>query len=232
MRQTLMILMFLFPGAVLAGGSASGSVTGKVVFTGFNPGKGADVPTLDKHACGSEPIPDKGKMIGENGEMGFAVVTLKPTHGTLASRLDKTVKVDQRGIEFLPFTVVAPPDGTLEVSNNDKAFHNVHLKQGGTILNIAQPMGSATLKRSIASWKKTGPIRMECDLHYWMKGWVFVTSDPIATVTDATGAFAFENLPPGDYTATIWHSLLLEARTQSVTIQEGKNELTLTVSDL
>lgn len=39
-------------------------------------------------------------------------------------------------------------------------------------------------------------IRVQCDVHAGTQGWLFVTDHP-ATVTDATGAFKLENVPPG-----------------------------------
>jgi hypothetical protein len=39
---------------------------------------------------------------------------------------------------------------------------------------------------------------------YWMRAYLFVDDHPYYTRTDSKGRFAFENVPPGDYSAVLW----------------------------
>ena len=38
-------------------------------------------------------------------------------------------------------------------------------------------------------------VRITCDLHSWMVGWVVVAAHPFYAITGADGQFAFDNLP-------------------------------------
>ena len=51
-------------------------------------------------------------------------------------------------------------------------------------------------------------VRINCDLHSWMVGWVVVAAHPFYAVTGADGQFSFNNLPPGQYKLQIWHERL------------------------
>ena len=51
-------------------------------------------------------------------------------------------------------------------------------------------------------------MRINCDLHSWMVGWVVVAAHPYYAITGADGQFAFDNLPPGQYKLQIWHERL------------------------
>ena len=50
-----------------------------------------------------------------------------------------------------------------------------------------------------------------------MSGVVAVLDNPYFAVTDATGSFSLEQVPPGTYTIAAWHERLGE-KVQSVTI--------------
>jgi hypothetical protein len=60
-------------------------------------------------------------------------------------------------------------------------------------------------------------VRINCDLHSWMAGWVVVAAHPYYAITGADGQFAFDNLPPGQYNLQVWHERLGTTRA-SVTI--------------
>ena len=52
------------------------------------------------------------------------------------------------------------------------------------------------------------PVMVACDLHPWMKAWVHVTGASHFAVTDASGSFALEGVPPGTYRMKVWHEAL------------------------
>jgi uncharacterized protein (DUF2141 family) len=48
-------------------------------------------------------------------------------------------------------------------------------------------------------------MRVRCDFHPWMIGWVGVVAHPFFQVTGADGAFELNGLPPGEYAIEAWH---------------------------
>jgi hypothetical protein len=63
-------------------------------------------------------------------------------------------------------------------------------------------------------------LRVDCDLHSWMRGWVVVTEHPYYALTNEEGHFAFDNVPPGKYTLQVWQETL-GAVSQEVTVTKG-----------
>jgi hypothetical protein len=68
---------------------------------------------------------------------------------------------------------------------------------------------------------KTGTVRVDCDAHGWMEGWVFVRDNPYYAVTGADGKFVIADVPPGTYKLVVMqpYSKLIE---QSVTVGGDK----------
>jgi len=43
------------------------------------------------------------------------------------------------------------------------------------------------------------PVELSCDIHPWMRGWVYVFDSPLFSVTDAQGRFRIGPVSPGAY---------------------------------
>jgi hypothetical protein len=52
--------------------------------------------------------------------------------------------------------------------------------------------------------KKPGMMRVECDTHGWMLGWVYAAEHPYYAVTKKDGTFSIPDVPPGSYTLVAW----------------------------
>lgn len=102
--------------------------------------------------------------------------------------------------------------------NSDPVLHNVRsLSSRNRPFNIGQP--AKTPDREKTFTLREYPIQMQCDLHPWMKAWVFVMEHPYFSVTDEKGQFSIKGLPKGDYTLAVWHELF------------GEQEMKITVGD-
>ena len=75
-------------------------------------------------------------------------------------------------------------------------------------INIPKPIGGA------------GLVRLVCNTHPWMRGFVIVTDDT-AAVTSADGTFTLRDVPAGTYELRIWHESLKGAA-QKVTVAAGQ----------
>ncbi len=49
---------------------------------------------------------------------------------------------------------------------------------------------------------------MRCDVHPWEIAYIVSVPHPYHTVSDAGGAFALDQIPPGEYTLALWHEQL------------------------
>jgi uncharacterized protein (DUF2141 family) len=70
-------------------------------------------------------------------------------------------------------------------------------------------------------FKQAEIVKITCDAHPWMTGWIVVSEDPYVAVTDASGNFKIENVPPGTYTLEAWHETLGSTK-QQVAVKAGE----------
>ena len=113
--------------------------------------------------------------------------------------------MDQKQCSFIPRVVIVPAGGTVEFLNSDRLLHNVRSAgKENPPFNRAQPHA-----RSISfTFKQPELLRVDCDLHSWMRGWVVVAEHPFYAVTNEQGEFTLENVPPGKYTLQVWQESL------------------------
>ena len=153
----------------------------------------------DTQKCGTEAVIEK-VSVGPNKGLVNAVVSVPGAKG------GKAVKavVDQNGCKFVPrVTVMAP--GELEIKNSDDILHNIHTySTANAPINKAQPKFKKTMTEK---FDKPEVIKLTCDVHSWMLGWVAVTPGP-AGVTDKEGVAKIENVPPGKHKVEVWHETL------------------------
>src|SRR5712691_3864981 len=94
------------------------------------------------------------------------------------------------------------PAGDLVVVNTDPVLHNTKsFIDKVPIFNLALPNQGQRITRPI---KKTGIMRVECDAHGWMLGWVYVADNPYYAMTGKDGSFTIKDVPPGSYTLVAW----------------------------
>jgi hypothetical protein len=53
--------------------------------------------------------------------------------------------------------------------------------------------------------KAPGLLKLACDTHAWMRGYVYVFDHPFFATTDERGGFSIPDLPPGTYIVKAWH---------------------------
>jgi hypothetical protein len=70
------------------------------------------------------------------------------------------------------------------------------------------------------TFKKTGSYAQLCNIHPDMLAYVFVSQNPYYAVVDASGRYEIRNVPPGQYTLSIWNSHL-NAADKQVSVERG-----------
>jgi plastocyanin len=238
-HQVRMLLMTLSPGrrtqrrvfilyivvfcAVAAAPASAGTIKGAVRFNGSPPPSKTFPVTIDQYLCGKEKVSQELEISPAGGIKNAVVVLQGVRSGTKAPKFPATVKMDQKACVFVPRVVVVPVGGTVEFLNSDRLLHNVRSDgKENPPFNRAQPHARTI---SIA-FKNPETLRVGCDLHSWMRGWVVVSDHPFYAVTNDEGEFAFENIPPGKYTLQVWQETLGEVN-QEVTVTGNVSEMTV-----
>jgi hypothetical protein len=182
--------------------SDGGTIKGKVVYAGAPPGKKKVIPTKDKEACGSGVREVDQILLGPDKAVQEAIVYLKSVEkGKAWEKAAKTPAIDNVKCDFTPHVQVIPA-GDLEIVNSDPVLHNTHGFLGKlTVFNVALPNQGQRIKRPL---KKPGMVRVECDAHGWMLGWIYVAENPYYALSAKDGTFTLANVPPGSYTLVAW----------------------------
>ena len=170
--------------------------------------------TIDQPVCGEE-LPDEAIVVDAQGRLANAVVIL--TGVKRAAAREGLVTNDK--CRFAPRVQIVAPKANVKTTSKDAVLHttNAQLENGRSLFNVALPMPGITITRAIAG---AGNVRLSCNTHPWMRGWIVVTDEAAAT-SGADGRFTIDNVPPGTYELRVWHEALKGAP-QKVTVSAGK----------
>jgi hypothetical protein len=176
--------------------SGGGTVKGKVVYNGRVPTRMV-VPTKDIEVCGQPREEPEVKLGPDRGVQDGIVYLEGVTQGKAWPPAAKAPVLDNKSCLFQPH-VQAIPAGKLSVLNSDPMLHNTHGFYGRrSAFNIALPNQGQKIDVDLP---RTGQVRIECDAHGWMRGWVYVVDNPYYALTGADGTFTISDVPPGNYT--------------------------------
>jgi plastocyanin len=187
------------------GVATAGVVKGMVVFKGAVPEARKLPVTIDQYVCGKEKTAEDLIVSAQGAIRNVVVWVDKPPATATAEPLAPTPAMDQKECVFTPRVVLVPAGGRIDFLNSDRLLHNLHsTPKDNPHFNRTQPRG-----RTIAiNFPQPEIIRVTCDLHSWMRGWVVVTEHSFYAITDAEGQFTFRGLPPGRYTLRAWQERL------------------------
>jgi len=122
-----------------------------------------------------------------------------PRRGEASSSVRSIRSIDGR---FSPAFQVVPPVSTLEMSNADTVAHNTHVfSRGETVFNVALPRQGVTVRKVL---KGDGIFDVRCDMHPWMKAWLFVSPSPHYAVVHEPATVIFSGISPGEYILHLW----------------------------
>jgi plastocyanin len=103
---------------------------------------------------------------------------------------------------FQPRVIVVRREATVEFPNVDPIFHNVFSVSPGNRFDLGL-YRSGTSKSN--AFHEAGVVRVYCNIHPQMVGFVLVLDSTFFAVTGRDGVFRFEGVPPGAYTVKVWH---------------------------
>lgn len=193
-------------------------MTGAVRVSGARAPRPPIPVSVDGAVCGDR-VADESLLVDAHGGVQNAVVVLRPTSVAPAASVPAAeVRVDNAGCRFVPRVQVVRRGQPVRVHNADPVLHNTRADLVGppevAVANLALARAGVTmdLTRRLAARLPPGSaealVRLGCDVHPWMRGWLAVVEHGFAAVTDGAGGFAIRDVPEGGYTLSVWHEVL------------------------
>jgi plastocyanin len=127
-------------------------------------------------------------------------------------------RMDQRNEEFVPHVLAIVAGSWVDFPNDDHTYHNVFSLSKTKEFNLGRY--AAGHSKSIR-FERPGVVRVFCEIHSHMNGFILVFAHRYFAVTDDEGRYHLENVPPGTYTLVVWNE----------TVRGEPPRRTVTVSD-
>ncbi len=191
--------------------SHGGSISGKVSFTGNDP-----APLVFKIAKDNDVCGDGNREIDyvrvNNGALTEVVVYLdKINQGKAFNEAEKEASIVQKGCKFVPYMQIMHNDNNAVIVNEDPVMHNIHTyeiigKAKKTVMNMSQP-DKGTINKNVELKRGVG-MKVECDAHDFMHGFVFVAKNPYYALVAEDGSYSIDNIPAGKYKVMAFHGTL------------------------
>lgn len=136
------------------------------------------------------------------------------------------VVIDQVDKEFYPYVTPVQIGAELSFPNNDEIRHHVYSFSPAKTFELPlYPPGKG--KEQTLIFDQAGVVVLGCNIHDWMKAYVYVLETPFFAKTDTDGKTSVSGLPPGDYELRIWHPRIKkssEAQKQVVSVAQNSSE--------
>lgn len=196
-----------------------GSISGTVTFVGSPPAPQKINIDKDVEICGTHEKFTENLLVSKKKGIQNVVVSITNIEkGKALVMPEENPQLNQKGCWFSPHIQIIPAGATLEILNPDGIMHNIHtLSIENPSFNKAQPKFK---KKMTETFEFAEIIKVKCDAHNWMGGWIVVAEHPYYALSDETGSFAIKDVPPGEYTLEYWHETLGK-QTQVITVKAG-----------
>jgi len=169
-------------------------------------------PPLAAQVRGRVQITDAGGRSAQ--DVGNAVVSIEGG-GPRGPQVRVDMALDAR--QFRPRVVVVAAGSTVDFPNSDPFNHNVFSLSEPNDFDLGlYGRGHSGSHR----FRHPGLVRVYCNIHPGMSGFVVVMGNGWFTQPGADGSFTVPDVPPGRYTLKVWHERANET-SQEITVPVG-----------
>src|ERR1700741_5041749 len=183
-----------------------GTISGTVKWSGPVPHALTFPITKDPQIC--DPDSTKSRdlerlIVGPQGGVANTIVYLKNiTSGKALELPEQRRHLDQKHCRYIPHILLVPQHATLSMVSSDATLHTIHM-DGAATFNLPFPFTDRVTARAMST---PGLVHLRCNGgHVWMNAEMMVVTHPYYAVTDESGRFEFNNVPPGTYQIVAWH---------------------------
>jgi len=160
-----------------------------------------------------------------------AVVELHSAKGAAGPiRFPWTMGMAQKNQQFTPGTLVVAKGSTVAFPNLDNVRHSIYSFSKPARFEIDLYGRDQTRTQS---FQITGSVKLGCNIHDKMRGYIRVTDTPYAAKTDHNGSVTLSGMASGAAKLTVWHPQLRSPTGESksaITIAGGAQSHKLKVA--
>jgi len=197
--------------------AAWGTIKGQVVWSGQAIPERKVVELKDskdrEHCLSKGPILSEELVVNpKNKGVRWAFVWLEPeagdpplkVHPKLQAIQKKQLEVDQPCCKFEPHALGLRQGQEIVAKNSGPVPHNINWiggqKNPGN--NVIIPAGSSYTIKDLQADRYS--VKIQCNIHGWMGGWVRIFDHPYFAVTDENGKFEIKQAPAGKFRLRGW----------------------------
>ncbi len=126
--------------------------------------------------------------------------------------------ITQKEQTFIPMVLPVVVGTTVYFVNEDQFFHNVYSNTPRSRFNIGRrPPGNSYAQKI----KKSGVVKLSCDIHTHMSGMVLGLDTPYFTRIDEKGQYLISDLPDGKYRMEVFHPQFQTAFSEIIELKGG-----------
>jgi high-affinity iron transporter len=134
------------------------------------------------------------------------------------TRVSDLALVNQRGLQFVPRVLAIELGQTIRFTNQDGETHNVHVVSPHFALNQSMSPGQPL----DFTPDHAGVMKLACDIHHHMRGYVVVSPTPWFSACDRDGRFCLVDVPAGHYVLNVWQEMSDPLRS-AIDVVDGKS---------
>ncbi len=108
----------------------------------------------------------------------------------------------QRDETFVPHVLPVLVGSTVDFPNDDPLFHDVFSLSPAHSFDLHR-YGQGQSRSQL--FARTGVVEVFCHIHADMSAYILVLDNPFYVTPDASGHFALDGIPPGDYRMVAWY---------------------------
>lgn len=157
-----------------------------------------------------------GKGPARGSDVRQALVWFEPA-SPMPSK-PSTFVMTTRDKQFVPRTLTIPVGSRVRFPNEDVILHNVFSVSGGNSFDLGLYRRGAGKEQK---FDQPGLVRVFCNVHHSMVGYILVLESPYVATPDAEGRFVLTGLPKGPGRLTVWHE---QAEPTSIEVQVPRAE--------
>jgi plastocyanin len=205
-----------------------GTIRGVIKLDGTPPER-KEMAIGNTAGCEHHPVPPlTEEVIAKDGHLANVFVYIKSgaEEWIVPATNGEKIALSQDGCMYRPRVLGMRIGQKLAVHNADPATHNVHARPTrNDAFNQTQVPSSPDIEW--APTKAEISVPFTCDVHPWMKAWVFVRENSWFAVSADDGTFSISGVPPGEYTLEAVHEKYGKKTGKVVVAPSGTGEVTI-----